>query len=191
MKLFLIPVLSLVGFLSSGQQNSCNLQKSKIINLTAVDKSDLLCIAKSSDKPNTVFYTLASWCVPCIEHLPEALKLEKDYNTEVYVVLVEAEEDTRIKSAIKIVEKESQDAKMLVLKDSAYEGGVKKRNTTFVTEITPSQFEAIPDFSKFIVVNNQGEVVMVTNWKDYKKIDKKNLEDVRQMLSHTVVPLLK
>ncbi|WP_292008542.1 thioredoxin family protein [Chryseobacterium sp.] len=190
MKLFLIPVLSLVSFLSWGQQGSCYLQQSKNINLTTVDKNDLQCIARNSDKPNTVFYTLASWCAPCIKHLPDALRLEKDYNTNVYVLLVESEEDNRLKNAVKIVENESMDAKMLVLKDSVYEGGVKKRNKAFINDITPAQFEIIPDFSKFIVINDKGEVVMVTNWKDYKKLDKKNVENVQQMLSHTVVPLI-
>ncbi|GAB0157263.1 hypothetical protein CHRYSEOSP005_25350 [Chryseobacterium sp. Alg-005] len=187
----LLRVICLLGstFLFS-QQNDCGLKKSEHINVPAIDKNDLLCMAKNSGKPTTVFYTLASWCVPCIQHLPDALKLEKDFNTDVYVVLVEGEDDPRVQSAINRVKDRSENAKIVVLKNSVYQGGVKKRNKTFVTQITPPQFEAIPDFSKFIVVNHQGEVVMVTNWKDYKKLDKKNKENVQQMLSHTVIPLL-
>lgn len=186
--------LKVIGLLGStflfSQQNDCSLKKSEHINVPAADKNDLLCISKNSGKPNTVFYTLASWCAPCIEHLPDALKLEKDFNTDVYVVLVEAEDDPWVQNAINRVKDRLEDAKMLVLKNSVYPGGVKKRNKTFVTQITPPEFETIPDFSKFIVINNQGDVVMVTNWKDYKKLDKKNTENAQQMLSHTVIPLL-
>ncbi|MBB4805055.1 thiol-disulfide isomerase/thioredoxin [Chryseobacterium defluvii] len=190
MKFFLMACSFSSAFLFS-QQTECGLQKSEFIDFPTVDKESISCIAKNSEKKATVFYTLASWCVPCVKHLPDALQLEKDFNTDVYVVLVEAEDDERIKRAINIVKRASQDAKILVLKNSVYKGGVKKRNSAFVKQITPKQFETIPDFSKFIVLNNQGEVVMVTNWKDYKEIDRKNRENVQQMLSHTVIPLLK
>ncbi|KFF26256.1 hypothetical protein [Chryseobacterium vrystaatense] len=173
------------------QLENCNLEKSEFIDVRAVDKNDILCIAKNSGKPNTVFYTLASWCKPCIEHLPDALKLENDFNTQVYIVLVESEDNMKVKLAMSIVKKRSELANMLVLKNTVYGDAVKKRNKIFAKQITPPNFETIPDFSKFIVVNNQGEVKMVTNWKDYRKLDNKNKEGVQEMLSHTVIPLLK
>ncbi|MDR2238390.1 MAG: hypothetical protein LBE92_19870 [Chryseobacterium sp.] len=188
-------ILLLFGLFGSSllfsQQESCDLKKSEWIEAKTVDKNDILCVAKNSGKPNTVFYTLASWCVPCIQHLPDALALEKEYNTDVYVVLVEGEDDRKINNAIKIVKSRSEDAKILVLKNTAFPGGVKKRNRAFAEQMTPPQLEMIPDFSKFIVVNHQGEVKMVTNWKDYRKPDKKTTENVQQMLAHTVIPLIK
>lgn len=187
--LFLFSLLG-SSFISAQMEN-CALKKSEFIEATAVDKNDILCIAKNSGKPNTVFYTLASWCVPCIEHLPDALQLEKDYNTSVYIVLVEGEDDKRINKAVDIVKNRSADAKILVLKNKAFPGGVKKRNRVFAEQMTPPQLEMIPDFSKFMVVNNQGEVKMVTTWKDYKTIDHKTRENAQQMLAHTVIPLLK
>ncbi|MDR6920462.1 MULTISPECIES: hypothetical protein [Chryseobacterium] len=190
MRILLLFCLFGSAFLSAQQEN-CSLKKSEFIEATAVDKNDILCIAKNSGKPNTVFYTLASWCVPCIEHLPDALQLEKDYNTSVYIVLVEGEDDRKINRAMSIVKSRSADAKILVLKNKNFPGGVKKRNRAFAEQMTPPQFEMIPDFSKFMVVNNQGEVKMVTNWKDYKKLDKKTTENVQQMLAHTVIPIIK
>lgn len=65
MKKLLVSLLILLSFGIHAQTEQCHLQQSKFISATTVDKEDLICIAKNSEKPYTIFYTLASWCAPC------------------------------------------------------------------------------------------------------------------------------
>nr|WP_314495670.1 hypothetical protein [uncultured Chryseobacterium sp.] len=187
MKFFYIIYFFLVsGFFTA--QEKCEIIESTSLNIKKVDKEDLICIAKNSDQPITVFYTFASWCAPCRMHLLQALYLEKFFKTNVYIVLVEGESDRKIINGINYIEKYAPDAKMLVLKDAVYEGGVKKRNRQFVTDITPPQFENIADFSKFILINKEGQTVLVTNYKDNE--NDPDWKDAMPMIKRKIIPLL-
>ncbi|MFD2603788.1 hypothetical protein [Flavobacterium suzhouense] len=77
--------------------------------------------------------------------------------------------------------------KVAVLSNETYGIKTKKRNRQFVTEMTPPQFENIDDFSKYIVINKLGEVIMVTTWKDNKGND---WHDDSKMVQEKIVPLL-
>jgi hypothetical protein len=77
--------------------------------------------------------------------------------------------------------------KVAVLSDTTYGLKPKKRNKQFVKEITPTQFEAIDDFSKYILLNKEGEVIMVTTWKDNRDND---WRDDSKMVQQRIVPLL-
>ena len=43
---------------------------------------------------------------------------------------------------------------------------VSEKYENFLTEITPLAFENIPDMSKYIVLNQNGDVIFVSNYKD-------------------------
>ena len=57
-----------------------------------------------------------------------------------------------------------------------------------LNEITPKNSEAIDDYSKYILLNNNGEVLRVTNWKDGK--DEEDWKDDSKMLERILVPLV-
>lgn len=181
--LFLSFVLSFGIFFS---QSKCNISKSTFIDVDKVDANDLICLAKNSEKPYTIFTTFASWCGPCRLHLPDFIDLKNRDNVDLYVVLVEAENDKRIANAIHFVKSIDANSKMLVLKNDVY-GKKKRRNEIFVKEITPKHNEMIADYGKVILIKNTGEILYVTNWKDYDK-DWKNSQ---LMLEKKIIPLLK
>lgn len=166
---------------------NCNIQNSETIAAPKLDKETLICIAKNSNKPYTVFYTLASWCEPYRMHFPHTLDLEKTGKFNLFVVLVEAEKDPKIKNAISFIQSKSENVQFGVLNDEKYGIKVGKKNTKLATEITPNGSKVIDDFGKFILVDRSGQILYVTNYKDYDK-DWKNS---KQTLEKKIIPLLK
>lgn len=168
---------------------NCDLQKSYYKELFAVTANDLKCIAKNSGKSNVVFFTFASWCEPCLYHLPNFFALKEKYDVDLYVLLVDKEDDSRNDRSKEYVWEVNKEAKILVIKDIESKGR-KKKYKNFLDEITPSQFENIDDMSKFIVFDNKGIVQLVTNYKDDNK-DNSNWKDNGPMMRRIILPLLK
>ena len=163
------------------------MQKSDFIDALKVDRNDLICIAKNSSQPFTIFYTLTSWCSPCRMHFPDAVALEKSGKVNLFVVLVESEDDKKIIKAIDFIRSSYAEVQFGVLKNESYGSKTSKRNNKFVAEITPTSNEVIDDYGKFILVDNSGKIVYVTNYKDYDK-DWKNS---RKMIENKILPLIK
>ena len=61
------------------------------LNIYSIDAATIKEVVKTSEKQHTLLFTFASWCEPCHLHLPTAIKLAKDYNIDLYVVIVDAE----------------------------------------------------------------------------------------------------
>ena len=184
MKRFLLLLAFVCSLNANAQQTKTEL---KNVNITTVDSNDIYKLAQKSGKKNTLFYTFGIWCEPCRLHLPTAIKLAKDYDMEFYVLLVDPQTSEKITGAVTYLQKLDKNIKIGVLKDAVYGDKTKKRNKKFVTEITPPQFENIDDFSKYIVLNAKGEVIMVTNWKD----NPGDWKDDSDMVTNRIVPLLK
>ena len=180
---YFIILLSLTSY----SQRNCNLQLSKNNDIYAVDVTEMKCIAQNSDKKNTLFFTFGIWCEPCRLHLPNAIKFAAENNVDFYVVLVEAETDGLAKQAIDYLKKIKSDINILILKDEIYGLKRSKKNKKFVTEITPKELENIADYSKYILINNTGKVLMVTNWKDNQEND---WTDDTKMVKKRIAPLL-
>lgn len=157
------------------------------VNILSVDTDEIYRLAQKSDKKNTLIYTFGIWCEPCRLHLPTAIKLAKDYDLNFYVLLVDQQNCDKTKRAIDYLQKIDPNIKIAILKDSVYGTNTQKRNTKFVTEITPPQFEMIDGFSKYILLNKKGEAIMVTNWKD----NPGDWRDDSDMVKIKIVPLLK
>lgn len=168
-------------------QEACDLKPSLTKEISAVDAKDMKCMAQNTMQKNTLFFTFGIWCEPCRLHLPNAIKFAADNNLNFYVLLVEPEADAKTKEAINYLTKIKSDIQIVVLKDEVY--GIKrsKKNKKFVAEITPDYLEAIDDYSKYILFNKEGKVLMVTNWKDNKGNDWK---DDTQMLKTKLLPFL-
>ena len=187
MKLNLLIIFSIFSIKVSAQNfEVCNIQKSDFINVEKVEKSNLICIAKNSDKPYTIFYTLASWCSPCRMHFPDTMELEKTNKVNIYVVLVESEKDKRIMNAIDFIKSKSETVKYGVLKDEIYGTKTGKRNKKIATEMTPENNELIDDYGKLILVDKSGKIHYTTNWKDYEG-DWKN---AKKMIENKILPLI-
>lgn len=99
---------------------------------------------------------------------------------------MDAEGSKMTRLAIDYVLEDYPDAKIVILKDREKKNGRKYKD--FVKEITPSQFEAISDMSKYIVLNNAGEVQLVINWKDNKEYPQ--WKDDTSTIKRIVLPLL-
>lgn len=186
MKTLLLFFGLLLNFAANSQE-SCNLKKSIFNEIFAIDSADIKCIAQSSTKKNTLFFTFGIWCAPCRLHLPNAIKTAEDNDLDFYVILVDAENDSRTTQAINYLREIKDNINIVILKDEVY--GVKrsKKNKKFVTEITPAEFENIEDYSKYILLNKTGKVIMVTNWKDNKDND---WRDDTEMIKKRILPLL-
>jgi len=183
-------ILILIGKISFGQNSDCELIKSTSDKIFTVDKDDILCIAKNSEKEKTLVYTFGIWCAPCIKHLPNAIKLAREYNLDFYVLLTDKENSDKELSAIgflnKVQETINFEIKVVNLKDE--NGKPNKKYKQFLDEITPPQFENINDMSKYIILDRVGNVLMVTNWKDNREND---WEDDSKMIEKRIIPILK
>ncbi len=178
----------LVSHKSYSQKNNCNLTKN-LNNVIKVNKDDILCLAKNTNKNKTLIYTFGIWCSPCVLHLPNAIKLAEDYNLDLYVLLIDKENDTKtIKITVNYLKKIKKDINIAILKDET-EKGRNKKYKRFLKRITPSQFENINGMSKYILINKKGIVIMVTTWKDSKNND--DWRDDSKMISKKIIPLLK
>ena len=98
MKKLVVSIGLFIALNISAQENKCGLQKSEF-DIYRVDTADLTCLAKNSDKKNTIFFTFARWCAPCLYHLPNFLNIEKDHNVDLYVLLIDSEGHKMIKLA--------------------------------------------------------------------------------------------
>lgn len=183
--LFFLFGFSLV--FSQTSTEKCKLPKSHYENIYTVTVDDLKCLAENSNQPNTLFFTFASWCSPCIYHIPAFFAIEKFYNADLYVLLVDQENNNLAKQARDMILEAYPEAKILIIKD--IEGrGKSKKYKDFLKKITPPQFENIDDMSKFFVLNKKGDVQLVTSWKDSK--NDPDWRDTKPMIRRLVLPLL-
>lgn len=176
-------ILFILFFVFKAQSQSCNLADS-YFDIKSVDYTDVICFAKNSEKPHTIFFTFARWCGPCLYHLPSALSIEKHFIADVYVLLVDPENSQMVKAAIDYVREDFPEAKILVIKDKPGTR-IKQKYKEFLNTASPDK---IYDMSKYIVLNKNGETELVTCYKDNAKdADRK---DDRQMVRRIVLPLL-
>lgn len=188
-RLLLSFILLLIYQISFGQGENCNLVKSKSGEIFTVDKDAIICLAKNSKKEKTLVYTFGSWCAPCIKHIPNAIKLARDYNLDFYVLLTDKENSDRELTAIRILNEAQKqiDFKIKVVNLKDENGRPNKKYKHFLKEITPSKFENINDMSKYIILDKSGSVLMVTTWKDNRDND---WEDDSLMIEKTIKPIL-
>jgi hypothetical protein len=112
---------------------------------------------------------------------------------DVYVVLVDKENSRsnyQSREHIYDLKKISElpiDTNILVIKDLD-KGCQSKKYKDFLKKITPNKFEIIDDMSKFIVLNREGEVQLVTSYKD--KEDNADWKNPKPMIKRIVLPLL-
>jgi thiol-disulfide isomerase/thioredoxin len=163
--LFAVLLCSISFF---AQENKCGLTKS-ISGIYSIEGKDVSCIAENSDKSHTIFYTFAWWCAPCKINIVDTMNLlSENENADLYVVLIDKEGSEFLDLAIQYVEQNFPKfpaEKILVIKDYEKRGKTKKYKE-FLTAVTPKPFEVIDDMSKFIILNKQGETLLVTSWKD-------------------------
>lgn len=169
------------------QSEVCNFTSFDESSIQSVDKNDILCLARNSSQPSTLIYTFGIWCAPCRAHIKNAIKLSENYDTELFVLLIEKEQSSFTERAIQFLREQKKDIKIIILKDSVYGKNRRSKNKKFLTEITPSQFENIDDMSKYILIDKTGKVLMVTNYKDMEGDDWK---DDTGMIKRRIVPLL-
>lgn len=179
--------LVFIAILCFSQTENCSLKKNEELGIEVVSKKDVVCIAKNSEKKYTMLFTFGIWCAPCKLHLPDAMKLMEQYDVKVYVLLIDKENSKQTALATKYLREKYPNVKILVLKDDWYQGGARKRNKLFLTEITPPKFENIDDMSKYIIWDKNGEVLMVTNYKDMEGED---WRDDSGMIKRKVIPIL-
>lgn len=189
MKLCILTFLTTISRLTlfGAILDTCSVHESDILKVYLVDKDDLMCIARKSEKPYTIVYTLASWCVPCRMHLPDALDLQNNEKVNLFILLVESEQDIKVKNAISFVRTHSNTVDIGLLKDSIYGTKTKKRNKKFVIEMTTEGKEIIDDYGKFIVFNKSGDILKVTSWKDFNN----DWKDSKTMIKNTIIPIVK
>ena len=153
----IITILS--GINLHGQKAPCDLIQSQYHNIFTIDKEDIVCMEKNTNKNTTVLYTFAIWCKPCIASLPDAIKLADEYNIDLYVLLIEKESDKRVKQSIDFLKNIKKDIQILVLKDAKYGLKSRAKYQQFLNEITPKEFENSDCLSKYILIDKAGKVI--------------------------------
>ncbi len=194
MNKFILLTFFLTCNLIFSQHEKCNINKSEAIDILKIDISNMVCISKNSTKPYTVFYTFASWCAPCREHISNLNELQKKFENKIdsFVLIVEGEKDRGVRSGIDFIRDKNPNAKILILKDDVFGENVRKKNNKFIAEISKKKKRFNPGYSVFILMNNQGEVLRVTdNYEDYRKKSDGTWEDTDEVLNRVIIPLIK
>lgn len=166
--------------------DDCNLNMSKSNLTIAIQGNDIECLCKSSKSKFTLFFTFGSWCEPCILHLPNAIKLSKQYDLTLYVLLIDNENTKREFDAVNYLKKLNENLNILIIKDFK-NLKPKKKYINFLNDITPENFENINDMSKYLLFNEEGKVLQITTWKDNREYD---WQDDTNMLKEKIIPIL-
>jgi thiol-disulfide isomerase/thioredoxin len=200
-KVIILSILFYYPVLLIAQNDSCNLVQSSYSNLYTVVTEDIRCIAQNSDKDITLFYTFAGYCIPCQKQLPKAIQFSKEHNLDLYILLMDRENDLpSVNESLKAIKKaKEEELSIVIISDSLYSPerrykkqkfqliaitgkNAREKYRNFITEITPPQFENIDDMSKHIVLNKQGEVIFVSNYKDSEG-DKSGSKKIEKLLT--------
>ncbi len=187
-KFITISLLILFSMHINGQQ-ICNLTQSQNYeNLYTIDAQKIKCLAMTNEN-KSLFYTFGIWCEPCRLHFKNAISFAKQYNLNFYVILIEndSKNNAKISSAINFLKEYDENLRILLV-DNSYGSKPSKKNKNFLTDITPSTFENIDDMSKYILINNQGIIEAITNYKDFEGDD---WHDDSGIISRKLLPLVK
>lgn len=183
-KIFLLLCISfLVPFWGFAQLDKCNLEQLDTHNETHLaDAEDMVCLAKNSEQKHTLVYTFGIWCKPCIEDFPDVLKFIAKRKLSFYVIIKDKEKSSYTEKAIKYLKQTEEKwrevygndfkIKILVLKDS--DGRPNKKYKKFISELASNKFNTIDDMSKLILLNKNAEVLMITSYKDKKRLGGKS-----------------
>lgn len=185
MKKTLAILLTLLSYISFSQESHI-LAKNKLNNINTVDSNDLRCISKLSKNNFTIIYTFGIWCSPCKLHLKNAISLKDEYDVNLLILLIEPETEEIIQQTIDYLLNIDSDLQIVLLKDK-YGNKRNRKYKKFLKEITPEDFENLNGMSKYIVFDNKGGIIMVTNWKDNRKYD---WQDDSNMIKNKIIPLL-
>lgn len=162
----------------------CTIQKNEY-GLGEVGVEEIKCMAKNYNG-YTLIYTFGLWCEPCIVHLDTLFKITEEYSLNLGIIVIDKNESNFAYSKT-FLESKKKNVNVLSIKDS-YGKRANKQYKIFLTEITPEKFLNIGGMSKYILLNNKGEVLMVTNWKD--GLEGENWRNDMPMLKRKIIPIL-
>lgn len=180
-KIILILFLLSVYFIEA---QNCEIKKNNY-NLLNVTAKKVKCLAKKYEG-FTLIYTFGLWCKPCIVHLNDVLELTEKYNLNLLILAVDRNK-TNYAITKKYLNSKKKGITIMSLDDS-YGKNENKKYKKFLREITPDKFNNINGMSKYILLNKQGEVLMVTSYKDRLKNEK--WENDKPMLKRKIIPFL-
>lgn len=162
-------LLSLVSINFFAQSyDKCELKSSnEVPEVKLIDKDKLQCLAKKSNN-KTLLITFGMWCEPCREDLPRYIETFKNKNVDVYLLLVDSQKK-QLNFIVNYLKKEGDFVKPLKIDEVKYGKRLRKAYRNFLEDITPNSFEVVDDMSKLILINQNGQVEMITSYKDFDK----------------------
>lgn len=189
MQKFILTTIFITLSLLTFSQAECGIENSKNYkDLPLVTVEKIKCIAKNNEG-KSLFYTFAAWCKPCRQHADGAFQFAKEHNLNFYFVLLDNDKENNqyIIRSIDFLKKINENANILLVSND-YGSRINKKNKNFVKEITPPEFENIDCWSKYILIDEEGKVLMVTNYKDAENDDWRDDSGTRE---RKLLPLLK
>ncbi len=179
-------ILSILYLLFTGlvSAQNCEINKDNY-GLLNVSKKDIKCLAKGYEG-YTLVYTFGMWCQPCIVHLKDVIDLTEKHNLNLLILAVDRNKTNYLHTK-KYIDSKKKGIIVMSL-NSIYGKNENKKYKKFISEITPNNFEDINDMSKYILLNKQGEVLMVTSYKD--RLKDESWEDDKPMLKRKITPFL-
>lgn len=158
----LFVALFLIFYLSSNK----SVAQSNQIRVVSADS--IINISKNNKDKKTVIVSFGIWCKPCIREIDSIIELNQNPNISFYVLLIDKENSIDANRSIKYLYNLDKSLKILLLDERYYDYRSRSRRyKKFVKEITPSTFKIYYGMSKFFVLEDNGEVIYVSNYKDY------------------------
>lgn len=183
--IFYLLIIAVFPIISCYAEHPCSLKKGKYVS---VEVEDILCLAQNSGKDISIFYTFADWCLPCKESVPEIVRLSQRNDIALFFIIIDRESDLyNIDRAINFLNRNVEQPRIYIISDSLYspQNRVKKQSViqisgkkerekyiNFLTNITPPEFKVTTDIGKSILINEKGNILLITSYEDKGKDDK-------------------
>lgn len=146
-----------------------DLEKDSANVIYSLNKSELDNIVKQSTKKYTLIHNFAVWCAPCVEGLPEFLKLRGELSHNIQFLLLTTDKDKSIyltNAQNDFVEKYHVNYPTFNISDK-YAKGKKKKYHNFVQLLIPNHKDYGMGIS-ILIRNEDNKVVYASTYNETK-----------------------
>lgn len=146
-----------------------DLDKDSANVIYSLNKSELDSIVKQSTKKYTLIHNFAVWCAPCVEGLPEFLKLRRELSHNIQFLLLTTDKDKSIyltNAQNDFVEKYHVNYPTFNISDE-YAKGKKKKYHNFLQLLVPNHKDYGMGIS-ILIRNEDKKVIYASTYKEKK-----------------------
>ena len=105
-----------------------------------------------------------------------------------YYVVVDDENSKETAAAVKFLTEKQPQLNILLLKDSYFGKGPKRRNLNFISEFSTDSKDRVGSLSRYFILNNKGTTILTTSYKD--RLQSGPWQDNTDFLNRLIFPVI-